>query len=375
MKILLIPTYSETVLTFRRSLIEALKRKGHEVVIIAHDDERKQEILDLGVSFYCARQNNRSINPFAFLQYGRTIKQIIHKEKPDAVFTFQLKPNTLGILAAKAAGVKRIYAMVEGAGDVFIKNSAKWKIIRAIVCLLYKTAFSHASKVFFLNEDDKKDFLARKLVKKDQAQIIPGIGVDLERFCAKPLKNYRNFLMVARMIRSKGVLEYCKCARLVKGKYPDAQFDYLGHESELTLADIQEYIDDGSVNYLGAVKDVRPFLENCSCLVLPSYREGMPMSIMEAEAVGRCIITYNTVGCKDTVVAGYNGFIVPQKDYEAMAEKCIYFIEHPEEAARMGENSRRFAEERFDQQKINQLLVLTLEGASENPIKESVAVK
>lgn len=178
------------------------------------------------------------------------------------------------------------------------------------------------------------------------------------------------------MIRSKGVLEYCKCARLVKEKYPDAQFDYLGHESELTLADIQEYIDDGSVNYLGAVKDVRPYLESCTCLMLPSYyREGLPMSIMEAEATGRGIITCNTVGCKDTVVDGYNGFIVPQKNYEAMAEKCIYLIEHPEEAARMGENSRRFAEERFDQKKINQLLVLTLEGASENPIKESVAVK
>ena len=375
MKFLLIPTYSETVLTFRRSLIASLKNCGHEVVVIAHDDVRKEEILDLGVTFYCARQNNRSINPFAFLQYGRQIKQIIHKEKPDAVFTFQLKPNTFGILAAKAAGVKRIYAMVEGAGDVFIKNSVKWKLIRAIVCLLYKTAFSHANKVFFLNEDDKEDFVARKLVKKDQAQVIPGIGVDLERFDAKPLKNHRNFLMVARMLRSKGVFEYCKCARLVKEKYPDAQFAYLGHESEITLADIQEYIDDGSVNYFGAVKDVRPYLEDCTCLVLPSYREGMPMSIMEAEAVGRCIITYNSVGCKDTVIDGYNGFIVPQKDYKAMAEKCIYFIEHPEEAPHMGENSRRFAEDRFDQKKINRQLVLTLEGVSETPIKESVAVK
>lgn len=363
MKFLLIPTYSETVLTFRRGLIEELKRRGHDVVVIAHDDERRQEILNLGVTFYCVQQNNRSLNPFSFLRYRRQIKRYIREESPDAVFTFQLKPNTFGIFAARAAGVKRIYAMVEGAGDVFIHRSLKWKMIRLVVCTLYKLAFTHVNKVFFLNEDDKKEFTERELVSEEKSQVIPGIGVDLERFAFKPIKSGRNFLMVARMIRTKGVFEYCKCARLVKRKYPDAQFNYLGHESELKVADIQEYIDDGSVNYLGAVKDVRPYLEDVLLLLLlSSYREGMPMSIMEAEATGRGIITSDGVGCKDTVIDGYNGFIVPRGDYETMAKKCIYVIEHPEEAIRMGKNSRRFAEERFDQKKINSQLAEILEG-------------
>ncbi len=362
MKILLIPTYSETVLTFRRGLIEALQNRGHDVIVVAHDDERKQEILNLGVTFYCVRQNNRSMNPFSLLQYCFEICKLIRKESPDAVFTFQLKPNTFGVFAAKAAGANRIYAMVEGVGDVFIKNSLKWKVIRMLVCFLYKIALSFSDKVFFLNRDDREDFVSRKLVNERQSQIISGVGVDLDRFSEKQLKNYDSFLMVARMIRSKGILEYCQCARLVKQKYPNAQFNYLGHESEIRVTDIQDYIDDGSLNYLGVVQDVRPFLENCTCLLLPSYREGMPMSVMEAEATGRCIITSNSIGCKDTVTDGYNGFIVPKEDYIVMAEKCIYMIEHPAEAERMGKNSRSLAEERFDQRRINAQLVEFLEG-------------
>lgn len=365
MKFLLIPTYSETVMTFRRSLIEELKRRGHEIVVIAQDDLFARDVRALGVSFYRAQQNNRSINPLSVLQYKRQLRQYIKSEAPDVVFTFQLKPNVFGIPAARAAGVKRVFGMVEGAGDVFIHNSLKWKLIRFGVCKLYKYAFQYAEKVFFLNQDDQQEFVSRKLVAQEKCRIIPGIGVDLERFEQKPIINKLNFLMIARMIRTKGVFEYCNCARQVKQKYPDTQFSYLGHESELKVADIQEYIEDGSVNYLGAVKDVRPYLENTTALLLPSYREGMPMSIMEAEATGRAIITSDSVGCKETVVDGYNGFIIPRGDDVTMAEKCIYMIEHPEETMRMGENSRRLAEERFAQGKINRHLADTLEGKGE----------
>lgn len=362
MKCLLIPTYSETVMTFRRSLIEELKCRGHEIVVIAQDDLFAQDVRALGVTFYCARQNNRSVNPLSFLQYKTQLRRYIEKEAPDVVFTFQLKPNVFGIPAARAAGVERIFGMVEGAGDVFIHNSLKWKLIRFGVCKLYRYAFKFAKNVFFLNQDDQNEFMSRKLVAEHKCRIIPGIGVDLERFAQKPIHNNRNFLMIARMIRTKGVLEYCNCARKVKQQYPDARFDYLGHESELKVADIQEYIDDSSVNYLGTVKDVRPNLEDASVLLLPSYREGMPMSIMEAEATGRAVITSDSVGCRETVVDGYNGFVLPCGDYEAMAEKCVYMIEHPGELIRMGENSRRLAEERFDQRRINSSLVEILES-------------
>lgn len=360
-KILLICGTSQTVLNFRVGLIRALQAEDIEVSVITLDSVFKKEIVALNVDFYCVEDKNRSLNPFKILSLKNKYCKIIKEVKPDIVFTFMLKPNTFGVLAAKKAGVKNIYSMVEGAGDVFINNGLKWKVIRKVVCGLYKKAFKNSKKVFFLNNDDKAEFIQRKLVKKEQCEIIHGIGVDLEKFAYKPIKNHRTFLMVARMLKTKGVYEYCKCARIVKQKYPDAVFNYLGAEGTVTLADIKEYVDDGSINYLGTTTDVRPYYEDCSMFVLLSnYREGLPMSIMEAEAVGRGIITSNGVGCRDTVVDGYNGFIISQGDYEQMAEKVIWCIEHPEEAEQMEKNARAFAEENFDQKKINEFILSKL---------------
>ena len=249
MKIFLIVTKSEMIIPFRKSLIEYLQANGCEVGVIAQDDKCQEDVSKLGVTFYAVEQDNRTLNPFSMLQYKKGITTILRKEKPDVVFTFQLKPNTFGVKAAKKAGVKNIYSMVEGAGDVFINNTLKWKLVRFVVCKLYKSAFKNTKKVFFLNNDDKNEFVERKLVKKEQCEIVHGIGVDLERFAQKPFKNDRTFLMVARMLKTKGVFEYCQCARIVKQKYPDATFNYLGGEGTVKIADIQEYIDDGSITY------------------------------------------------------------------------------------------------------------------------------
>lgn len=362
MKIFLIATKSESVLTFRKGLIGELKRNGHSVGIIAHDKKREKDIVALGAKFYCVEQDNRGINPFAILQYQNKIKQILKMESPDFVFTFQLKPNTFGVFAAKATGIEKIFCMVEGVGDVFINQSIKWKTIRAVVCSLYQRAFKNAQKIFFLNNDDKEEFVARGLVPEEKSEVIPGVGVDLEHFAGKPLQSNNTFLMIARMLKTKGVFEYCACARAVKEKYPDVQFNYLGEEGTVKLADIQEYITDGSVNYLGTTRDVRPYLDDCTMLILPSYREGLSMSIMEAEAVGRGIITTDTAGCRDAVADGYNGYLVPVRDYEAIAQKCFDIIEHPDEAVRLGANSRSFAETHFDQRKINEKLVAIIQS-------------
>lgn len=354
MNILLITTISAGVINFRAGLIKKLVSLGFYVNVICSDDTYKDEILELGCGFYNLGVDNRGVSIFSNIKYYRNLNKKIQDISPDIVFSFQIKPNTFGVLAAKKAGIKNIYSMVEGAGDVFINNGLKWKIIRKIVCVLYKKAFRNSKKVFFLNNDDKTEFIQRKLVKPEQCEVVHGIGVDLEKFSYKSIKSHKTFLMVARMLKTKGVYEYCKCARIVKQKYPDAVFNYLGAEGTVTLADIKEYVDDGSINYLGTTTDVRPYLEDCSMfLLLSNYREGLPMSIMEAEAVGRGIITSNGVGCRDTVVDGYNGFIISQGDYEQMAEKVIWCIEHPEEAEQMGKNARRFAEENFDDAKIN----------------------
>jgi glycosyltransferase involved in cell wall biosynthesis len=351
------------VIPFRKNLINALKAKGHEVVVIAFDDVCAEDISALGVTFYSVQLNNRGLNPFANLRYKKQLKAIFKKENPEIVFTFQLKPNLFATQAARAVGIKNIFSMVEGAGDVFINNSLKWKAIRFVVCRLYRKAFKYAKTVFFLNNDDKAEFIQRKLVRVEQCEVVHGIGVDLEHFSFTPIKNYRTFLMVARMLKTKGIFEYCECARIVKQKYPDAVFNYLGAEGTVTLADIQEYIDDGSICYLGTTKDVRPHIEDCILLLLlSSYREGLPMSIMEAQSMGRGVITSDNVGCRDTVVDGYNGFLIDQKDYQAMADKCIWAIENPEQAKQIGANARQFSEEHFDSVKINQRIISILEN-------------
>ena len=352
-KILLLCSTSGSVVGFRKTLIEKLQSEGFNVSVITFDTEHKEEIEKRGIGFYCIEDKNRSMNPFKILSLKSKYKKLIKEICPDIVFTFMLKPNTFGVMAAKSAGVKNIYSMVEGAGDVFINNSFKWKLIRFVVCRLYKKAFKSSRKVFFLNDDDKTEFIRRQLVKEEQCELIlGGIGVDLEKFSFKPLKNNRTFLMIARMLKTKGVLEYCKAARIVKQKYPDVVFNYLGAEGTLKLSDIQEYIDDGSVKYLGTTKDVRPYLEEATAYILPSYREGKSVSIMEAEAIGRAIITKNVPGCRESIVENYNGFFA--NTVSEIVEKVSWFIENPDEAIRMGENSRKFAEENLDYKKIDQ---------------------
>ncbi len=354
MKYLFVMTESMSVINFRKSLIKFLQDKGHSVCVIAHDNLREKEIKDLGVSFYCVEQNNRGLNPFAILKYTKKLTKIIKKESPDVVFTFQLKPNTFGVKAAKKAGVKRVYSMVEGLGDVYIKSGLKWKIIRTVVNKLYKSAFKTSKAVFFLNNDDKNEFIDRKLVSEEKCHIIRGVGIDLNHFEFKPINNTKNILMIARMLRTKGLYEYLDAARIVKQKYPDVVFNYLGAEGSEKLSDIKEYIEDGSVNYLGVVKDVRPYIEDCFINVLPSYREGLGLVNAEAGAIGRMSITCNVIGTKDTVEDGYNGFLIPKGDSKAIAEKVIWCIENSEEAIKMGQNARKFAKQYFDCNKINE---------------------
>ena len=362
MKIALVVTRSEMVIPFRKNLINALKAKGHEVVVIAFDDVCAEDISALGVTFYSVQLNNRGLNPFANLRYKKQLKAIFKKENPEIVFTFQLKPNLFATQAARAVGIKNIFSMVEGAGDVFINNSFKWKAIRFVVCRLYRKAFKYAKTVFFLNNDDKAEFIQRKLVRVEQCEVVHGIGVDLEHFSFTPIKNYRTFLMVARMLKTKGIFEYCECARIVKQKYPDAVFNYLGAEGTVTLADIQEYIDDGSICYLGTTKDVKPYYENCAINVLPSYREGLGLVNAEAGAMGRASITCDTIGTRDTVKDEYNGYLIPIGDVKILVDKIIYFIENPEQAEEMGKNARQFSEEYFDSVKINQRIISILEN-------------
>ena len=353
-RVMLICAASNMVLSFRTDLIKKFQSEGYSVAVVAFDNVCEEQIKAFGVKFYCAFDNNRNTSPLKILSLKKKYVKIIKDFNPEIVFTFMLKPNVFGTLAAKKAGVKKVYSMVEGAGDVFIKGGFKWKVIRKVVCHLYKKAFKVSNKVFFLNNDDKGEFVNRKIISENKCALINGIGVNLDKFKNKPLTSNNTFLMVARMLTTKGVMEYCKCARLVKEKHPDATFNYLGQQGDITVNDIKEYIDDGSINYLGVTSDVRPYLEQATIMILPSYREGFPMSIMEAQAVGRAIITHSVTGCKETVKDGYNGFLVEKGDYVEMSKKAIWCLENQEQTNKMCQNARSFAEQNFDQTIINQ---------------------
>ncbi|MBQ3493415.1 MAG: glycosyltransferase family 4 protein [Clostridia bacterium] len=355
-KVLLAVNTSKMVLSFRKDLIKKFQIEGFSVGVVALDSVYEQQIRQLDVEFFCVNDDNRSLSPFKILSLKKKYCKIIEQFNPSIVMTFMLKPNVFCTRAAKKCGVERIFSMVEGAGQAFLHQTLKWKIIRQVICSLYKKSFKHVNKVFFLNTDDRAEFIKRKLVKEDKVEIVRGIGVNLERFAFKPITNFKTFIMVARLTKEKGVFEYCETARAVKKKYPDAIFNYLGGEGAVKIADIKEYIDDKSINYLGETDNVIPYLEQSTAFVLPSYREGLPMSVMEAQSIGRLVITSNCIGCRDTVVEGYNGFLVKTKDVNALAEKIIYIIENKEKAIQLGENARAFAQENFDQNKINQTL-------------------
>ncbi len=356
--ILLICGRTVTVLNFRRGLISALRQDGYNVSVLCLNDERRDEVESLGVTFYCLQGDNRNTNPFTVLSLLRKYTKLIKSLSPDIVFTFQATPNMLGGIAARRAGVKNVYAMVEGAGDVFVNTGLKWKLIRTAVCMLYRNAFRRTKNVFFLNRDDEAMFTAKKLVKPAQCKRVCGIGVVVNDYPAQPVTDTHTFLMIARMVATKGIFEYCRAARIVRKAHPEARFRYLGEEFTVKQTDIQEFIDAGEIEYLGYTRDVRPYLYESSCIVLPSYyREGLPMTIMEAQSCGRPVITTDNVGCRDTVENGINGYLVPVRDAEALAERCIYLLEHPDLFTTLGANAARFARKHFDADKINRTIL------------------
>ena len=354
MKILLVCTKSIVLVNFRKKLIEKLQAEGHEVCGLAFDNDNEELLKERGVKLFYFSDANRSLNPFKILSLKKRYAKAIKEINPDLVFTFMLKPNIYGVQGAKKAGYTNIYSMVEGAGDVFIYNSLKWKLIRKYVCHGYKKAFKNSKKIFFLNSDDKKDFVKRGLVKDEQCELVHGIGVDLEHFEYQPIENKQTFLMIARLLHTKGVFEYCESAKIVKEKYPNATFNIVGPEGTIKAEDLKSYTETGIINYLGAATDVRSFIKDCGIYVLPSYREGFSVSIMEAQAVGRAVITGDTNGTRDAVDDGYNGFLVPIKNSKALAEKMIYFLENQDMVTKMGNNARKRAEESFDHRVINE---------------------
>ena len=363
MKIVFVENSTLSATKFRLSFLKALVQDRHTVTVICGDDRFSNNLKDAGVEVISGcHLNNRSVSVIKDFRYLRFLKEQIQNIRPDVVFTYQLKPNIYGCIAAKRSGVRKIFSTVEGVGDPFIKQGLKWSIIRLFVTFLLRFAFSKINKVVFLNKDNERLFLERRICKENQATIIDGVGVDSNKFSFAKISRFNHVVMVARLLKSKGVLEFCEAASWVKNHRPDLNlvFELFGEEKELSASDLREFVEDGDIIYHGFCNAIADVYKNAGMVVLPSYGEGMPMSLMEAMSVGRPIIATDIPGCREVVKDGWNGFLVPPRNSVLLAEAIIKLAESKETMTLFGEHSRILVEERFSSNVINEKFLALL---------------
>lgn len=370
MVITLIGTTASSFYGFRADLIRTLLKKGYQVYAFTSEytAEDLKKIEKLGATPITYTLNRSGLNPFADIIATYRLSKKIKKIQPDLVFSYFSKPVIFGTLAAKLAQVPRVIGMLEGLGYTFTEQpeglSKKTQLIKKIQVFLYKIALPQLDQLIFLNPDDPKDLIERYAINVKNIEVLGGIGLNLEHY--KYSTNFIpdiSFIFIARLLAEKGIHDYIKAAKIVKEKYPSVKFTVLGAIDKEALGSLKEeelesLVKTNIIEYPGHVSNVSEWIENSSVFVLPSYyREGVPRSTQEAMAIGRAIITTDVPGCRETVVDGVNGFLVPKWDPEVVAEKMIYFIEHPEQVRLMGAESYKIAVEKFDAEKVNQRLV------------------
>ncbi|WP_245525533.1 glycosyltransferase family 4 protein [Mesorhizobium sp. M00.F.Ca.ET.216.01.1.1] len=367
-KVAVVCSYTISLVNFRFRLLQAMVRNGHEVVAFGPEYHQPtvDALADIGVAFVRIPMARAGLNPIQDLWTLAALWSAFRKFEPDVVLSYTMKPIIYGLAAARLSGVRQRHALITGLGYIFgdNANNPRLSLIRRMVTWMYRIALHGGGRVFVYNEADASDVRSGRMVS-DFARIVPvpGSGIDFDRFTAFDVPaGDPVFLMVTRLIREKGVFEFIEAARSLRLLYPRARFHILGPIDPSPLAVSRDELDrwaaKGVIDYLGETLDVRPYLSASTVFVLPSYyREGIPRSIMEAMATGRAIITTDTPGCRDTVIEGENGFIVPPRDPVGLAAAMKRFIDDPALAERMGQRSLEIARTRFDARAVNQLLL------------------
>lgn len=353
------------LIPLRGPLLTQLVKAGHQVTVCGQNGspEIVQQLEDMGVRFVPVFLKQHGMNPIMDFFTLLNMVWVIRKIDPDIVFSAVIKTVIYGSLAARLAGVSNVFAMISGSGYAFMRTTFKARVINILVRSLYQLSLPKNRIVYFQNPDDLSLFVDLKLVRKDQAVLINGSGVDLEHHHPAPMvKSGPVFLLICRLIKDKGVIQYAEAARIIKSRYPEAVFNLVGpldgnNPSAVPKAQIDKWHQEGVINYCGETDDVRPFIADASVYVLPSYyREGTPHSTLEAMAMERPIITTDAPGCRETVKEGINGFLIPVKDVDALVEAMERFIVNPELIDKMGKASRKYAAEKFDVKKVNSLI-------------------
>lgn len=365
-KFILISPKNRTVWNFRGDLLKEIRKKGYDVIVTGPDQTDVEKVEELGVRFKEIPMNKTGTSVVGDLKYCQALYHFLKQEKPDVTLGYTVKPVVYGAIAAKLAKVPNINSLVTGGGYTFIATSMKARVLGLIVRNLYRVGLSMADHVIFQNQDDLNEFTGRKLVNRKKCSFVNGSGVNLVHYEKSAYPETVTFFCLSRLLKSKGVGEYLEAARMVKEKHPEAKFFLLGkYETSMQDALPQDYVEsfirDGIVERFEETDDVRPYYGMCSVYVLPSYREGTPRTVLEAMAMGRPIITTDTQGCRETVKDGENGFLVPIKDAEAVAEKMVWFLDHPEKTPEMGNESLNYVREKFDVNKVNAEMIRIME--------------
>ena len=376
-KIFLIGTTASNLYIFRKDFILSCLNQGIEVYALVSepDDFWNNKIKETGAHLIEYKMNRSGLNPVSDIKSILQIKAYINEYKPDVVFSFFTKPVVYGSLAAKISNTPHIVGMIEGLGSPFTEHpngqALKMKIIRFIQISLYRIVFPFLDKIIFLNSDDPYDLIKKNKIyhKRNAVSILGPIGLDLKDYpysswdSSKPI----TFIFVARLLAEKGIYEFIEAAKIVKEKHSNILFKVIGgldlnNPYGLSQKDLDSLIKTGIIEYPGFVKNVNKHIASSAVFVLPSYyREGVPRSTQEAMAIGRPVITTDVPGCRDTVIDGLNGFIVPKWDVKALVEKMCFFIENPDQINIMGKESYKIACEKFDVHKVNKKLFEIME--------------
>jgi glycosyltransferase involved in cell wall biosynthesis len=352
MRIAVVLNTSWNIYNFRMNFVKALMADGHEVHTIAPHDGYTRYLEEAGCIHHDLKMDSRGANPLKDFLLVFELMSTYRKVKPDVILHYTIKPNVYGTLAAAMLRIPSINNVC-GLGTIFLKKN----LVSAIAIALYRLAFRFPKKVFFQNPDDRALFVNKKLVAAATTDLVPGSGIDLNRFSPSDFNRNKTFtfLLVSRLITDKGVLEFIEAIRRLKAAGIEAKFQVLGakdpqHKRGIKLEVINEWINTGTIEYLGTAKDVRPFIQQADCIVLPSYREGTPRTLLEAASSAKPIITTDVPGCHQVVADGHNGLLCKLKDANDLAEKMKTMVSLDEETLKtMGINGRKKAEMEFDE--------------------------
>jgi glycosyltransferase involved in cell wall biosynthesis len=371
--------FDQSLLNFRGPLLRSIVASGHKVVGLAPVETSgvREGLAKIGVRFVPIKLARAGLNPLVDFSALLRLIAVFRRERPDVVMSYTIKPVIYGSLAARFARIPRIYALITGLGAAFFTPGLKGRLMRLVAVMMYRASLAGCTKVFVQNQEIADLFIREGIAPTNRIVLVPGSGVDTGHFAFRPMpKEPAVFLLLARMLRDKGVGEYVAAARLVKKQIPQARFLLVGdtdpNPAAISKEQLNQWNAEGVVEYRSAVSDVRPLLSECSTYVFPSYHEGMPRSVLEAMATGRPVITTSAIGCRDLVFDfappdsegvqwGLNGGFVPVRAVESLAAAMVRLGRNPETAEKMGRNGRQLVERFFDVNLVNQIMLREME--------------